>query len=131
MSSQSDEVLSKKSNYTTEEESKDAVPLAWAASSGGEEEQEQVSKHPEQDSSLSFAWRMLLGTIRKTFPKAKQLKTRLLNDWMADEERSKHLMLFVRIMEIFRIFEHFLFVFVTYTLSLAQSLMDVISWWLN
>ena len=106
MSSQSDEeVLSKNSNHTAEKDSKDSVPLAWTASSPGEEEHEQVSKHPEQDpsSSLSFAWRMLLGTIRKTFPKAKQLKTRLLNEWMEDEERSKHLMLFVRKIEIFRI----------------------------
>ena len=97
MSSQSSEMLSKDLTHR-EEDGKDCVPLAGAESYRRcEEEQEQGSKQSDQDpSSLSFTWRVLLGTIRKTFPKAKQLKTKLLNEWMADEERSKQLMLFVR-----------------------------------
>ena len=48
-----------------------------------------------QSSSLGFAWRMLLGTIRKTFPQAEQLRTSSLAAWLEDENRKKTVLLLV------------------------------------
>lgn len=46
-------------------------------------------------SEPSFMWNMLLGSIRKGFPKAKQLKTKLLDEWMKDTNRRRHILMLV------------------------------------
>lgn len=58
---------------------------------------EENSKSAQDRGSLSsFSWRMLLGTIRRTFPRAKQMKTKTLNEFLADGGKGKTLLLLVR-----------------------------------
>ena len=62
--------------------------------------EEEARTSQSQDESDSFSFRILLGTIRRKFPHAKQLQTKLLSKWLEDEEKKKSLLLLVWLLHL-------------------------------